>query len=435
MLPLLFMCFSPAHAQNLPPGTLPPDAQVEATPLAKAEANIAARKFADAQQQLLALTQQDPKDARALYDLGYVDEALHDDAAAATNYRAAIAADPKQFESQAALGLLLIDTDPTGATEALRTALTLTPATDADNARAEVLRALAHLDAAANPTAASDELVAAIKLTGETPQDTLLTAQIAAKLGDLADAESTYRRLLAATPNDPDTAYALANLLIREDRTTDAEPILTAAFQAHPQSVPLAAQLARVYELQGEDDKAIPLLEKQHAAHPQDAATTRMLADTYNRVNQAAQADELYQQLLLATPDDITLLTARGDSLIRQKKFGTAQEILQKADTLFLARPAALPATDDRVQLTGSLAFAASENAEYATVLTALDQRLQYAPETAVTLFLRATANDHLHHLPQARQFYQQFLAAAAGKYPNEEFEAKHRLIALKAEK
>jgi predicted Zn-dependent protease len=431
LLTAFFALSLPAQAQNLPAGTRPPDSTRETTPLAQAEDAIANQRFDEAKSKLLTITANEKNNARALYDLGYTEEALHDDTAAETTYRAAIAADPKSFEAHAALGMLLLQKDPTGARKELLAALPLTPAANIPAAKASVLRELANLDATVNPAVASDELLAAIHLTGETPQDTLLTAQIAEKLSDLPDAEATYRRVLAASPNDPDAAYALTGLLIREDKLADAEPVLTEALKAHPDDAPLTAQLARVYALQGADDKALPLLEQQHTQHPQNTATTRMLADAYNRTDNAAKADILYQSLLATSPDDIGLLTARGDSLIRQKKFAQAQDLLQHADALFLARPAILPANDDRVQLTGSLAFAASENNEPAIVLTALDQRALYAAETPATLFLRATAHDHLHHLALAKSFYTQFLATAGDKYPDETWEAKHRLVTL----
>jgi hypothetical protein len=33
--------------------------------------------------------------------------------------------------------------------------------------------------------------------------------------------------------------------------------------------------------------------------------------------------------------------------------------------------------------------------------------------------------------MKQAAEYYERFLAAAQGKYPNEEWQAKHRLVAL----
>jgi tetratricopeptide (TPR) repeat protein len=430
----------PLHAQ-LPAGTRSADSAVGTSPLSQAEDAIAAQHFDEAKKLLLVITAADPKDARSLYDLGYTDEALNDNVAAEAAYRAAIAADPKNFEAHAALGIQLEHRDPTESRKELAIAVELTPAANAAEAKARVLRKLAEIDtwdaAAANPSAASNELLAAIKLTSETPQDTFLTAQIAEKLGDLSDAEAAYRRALAADTTNFETLFDLSSVLIRENKLSNAKAILVPALQtAQPDGERLlVTQLARVYMLQGEDAKAVPLLEAQHKQYPGDPTLTRMLADVYSQTGDAPQADVLYQQLLAASPHDIELLSARGDTLIRQKKFIEAEDLLQKADALFLANPAALPSADDRVQLTGSLAFAASSNDQPTLVLTALDQRAHYAPETPATLFLRATAHDHLHHVPQARSFYTQFIAAAGDKYPNETWEAKHRLIALKTDK
>jgi Tfp pilus assembly protein PilF len=417
---------------QLPAGTSSADSTAAATPLSQAEDAIAAQHYDEAKRLLLAIT---PKDARVDYDLGFVDEALHDKTAAETDYRAAIAADAKNFEAHTALGMLLIDKDRAASISELETAVTLTPAANPASAKAGVLRTLAHLHADHEPAKASDELIAAIQLTSETKEDTELTGYIAGVLGDTADAEAAYRRILAKEPGDPETVYALSSVLIHEQKLDEAGTMLKSAYGAHPEFYPLSAQLARVYMLQGADDKAVPMLEDQHKQHPQDAAVTRMLADVYDRTGDAPHADTLYQQLLTATPNDINLLAARGDSLIRQKKFMEALAVLQKAATIFLARPAALPSTDDRAQLYGSLAFAASENGQPAAVLGALDQRVQYAPEIPSTLFLRATAHDHLHHVQQARSFYAQFITAAGDKYPDETWEAKHRLIALKTDK
>jgi hypothetical protein len=46
-------------------------------------------------------------------------------------------------------------------------------------------------------------------------------------------------------------------------------------------------------------------------------------------------------------------------------------------------------------------------------------------------LFLEATAHDKLHHTKQATDLYKQFLSVANGQFPDEEWEARHRLITL----
>jgi hypothetical protein len=42
-----------------------------------------------------------------------------------------------------------------------------------------------------------------------------------------------------------------------------------------------------------------------------------------------------------------------------------------------------------------------------------------------------ATAYDNLHQRKSAAEYYQKFLAAAQGNFPDQEWQAKHRLVAL----
>jgi hypothetical protein len=62
-----------------------------------------------------------------------------------------------------------------------------------------------------------------------------------------------------------------------------------------------------------------------------------------------------------------------------------------------------------------------------------LKERSTVLPDSASSLFLEATARDSLKQRKEAIVAYKAFLAAAAGKFPDEEFEARHRLIALES--
>ncbi len=73
----------------------------------------------------------------------------------------------------------------------------------------------------------------------------------------------------------------------------------------------------------------------------------------------------------------------------------------------------------------------AAANKDYQLALKALDDRAKYLPEIPATYFLRATTFDNLKAIPQAVEYYQRFLAADAGKFPDQEWQARHRLIAL----
>jgi hypothetical protein len=77
------------------------------------------------------------------------------------------------------------------------------------------------------------------------------------------------------------------------------------------------------------------------------------------------------------------------------------------------------------------LAFTASENKQYQVTLNALSMRSKYLSETPATYFLWATSYDSLHLSKPAQDYYRKFLTAADGKFPDQEWQAKHRLVAL----
>jgi hypothetical protein len=57
--------------------------------------------------------------------------------------------------------------------------------------------------------------------------------------------------------------------------------------------------------------------------------------------------------------------------------------------------------------------------------------RSKYLPDIPSTYFLWATSYDTLHDKAAAITYYQHFLEAAAGKYPNQEWQARQRLLVL----
>jgi tetratricopeptide (TPR) repeat protein len=110
-----------------------------------------------------------------------------------------------------------------------------------------------------------------------------------------------------------------------------------------------------------------------------------------------------------------------GRLLLNQHKFPEAQQELLVAIQL---KPGLGPAY-------GDLAAAANENKNYELVIKALDARAQLLPELPIGYFLRATAYDHLRQNKPAAENYHRFLETANGKYPDQEWQARHRLIAI----
>lgn len=404
-----------------------------AAKLRDAEAALDRGDFTEAAKTLKAFVADHPhltpeQTAQLQYDLGFADERTGADDEAATAYAAAIAAAPSMAEPRIALGLL--DARAGRAEKAhasLAAAANLPDA--APQLRARAFRALAQLDETANPAAAGDELLAAIKLTGETPADTALSASLAAHSGNATGAEAAYRRVLNSTPDDADAAAGLAHLLQKQGHSAEAEEVLAAPLKAHPGDPRLVSQMAALLAAQNKPGEAIPLLlqlrtDPQFAADP---ALTRQLARLYAVNNQNAEAETLFRSLLAAGPPDPATLDDFGSVLVRQQKYAEAEQVLAKAVSL----RDKFPTPADFGDAAGHLAFAASKNAHPEAVLQALALRATVLPNTGPSLFLEATAHDTLHQYKEAIKAYRAFLAIAAGQFPDQEFQARHRLVAL----
>jgi len=389
--------------------------------LTDAEAAIATSDWKAAEAKLDSWLAAHPADARALFDAGYVADAQNriDDAVAL--YRRAVEANPRLFEAHLFLGLLLAQQGKIDAARPELTAATqLDPGDAGTVAKARAWRALAEIDRGNDPAKASNDLLEALKLSPETPADTLLAAELANQAGKPDAAEAAYRRVLAKDANSAPANAGLAHLLIARKQYPEAEALLRTTLTQSPDDTALTAQLATV--LAAEDKaEALPLFHKLHAAHPSDAAITRMLAAVLDDAGDDAGSDKLYVALLAASPDDPALLVAHGQNLIRQLKYAEAFAAFDKATRL------------DAANADGwsGLAFAASRANQPSVTLHALTMRSKYLPDNPSTFFLWATAYDKLHQNAQAAAYYHHFLDSSAGKFPNQEWQARQRLILL----
>jgi predicted Zn-dependent protease len=186
-----------------------------------------------------------------------------------------------------------------------------------------------------------------------------------------------------------------------------------------------AVQLGRVLAAEGKYDDAIAELEPEAKRVSGDAGLQRDLADLYELAKKYDLAEAAYRGLLTGNPNDAALHQGLGKALLEQKKFdGAEREFL----TAVKIKP-------DFGEVYGDLAFAAGENKDYPTAIKALDTRAKYLPEEPITYFLRASAYDHLKDVKRASANYHLFLKVAGGKYPEQEWQAQHRLIAIEPKK
>jgi tetratricopeptide (TPR) repeat protein len=394
--------------------------------VADAEAAIVKSDWKSAETKLDTWISSHPTDARALFDAGYVADEQNrlDDAAGL--YRRATEADSQSFEAHLSLGLLLARQGKRDqARPELVDATKLDPGQAGPVLKARAWRALAEIDKpgpenTGNATEASDDLLEALKLSPETPADTLLAASLAESTGQYDAAKAAYQRLLAKDPTSAPANAGLAHLLIVGKQYPEAETVLHTALAQAPDDPGLNAELATVLAAQDKAE-ALPLLQNLHAAHLQDQSITRMLADVMVQAGDSAGSDALYMRLLAAHPDDSDLLIAHGQNLIRMLKYSLAFVTFDKATRLD-------PANGDGWS---GLAFAASKTGQPAVALHALTMRSKFLPEVPSTYFLWATSYDTMHDKEQAISYYRHFLDSAAGKFPDQEWQARQRLLLL----
>jgi tetratricopeptide (TPR) repeat protein len=393
--------------------------------LGKAEDLIQKQQYSDAEALLRKVVAGDPGNYVAWFDLGFAENALGktDDAIAA--YRKSVSAKPDVFESNLNLGLELARSGQAEAEQFLRAATQLKPTNHVAEGKARAWVSLAHVLEKSNPAEAVAAYHQAAALEPKDPEPRLSAGLLFEKQQKFADAEQEYKAALAIDPASGDAATGLANIYMAGRRLPEAAAALEKVVAARPDDASAHLQLGRVLAAEGKNEEAVQQLETAARLAPADSSMQRELADLYAEAGKNEQAVTAYRALVAAHPDQADLRRGLGESLLREKKFGEAQQEFLSAVKL---KP-------DMGEAYGDLAFAASENKDYGLTLKALDARVKYLPEIPVTYFLRASAYDHLRDVRKAAVNYHLFLNTANGKYPDYEWQAKHRLIALEPKK
>ena len=270
----------------------------------------------------------------------------------------------------------------------------------------------------------------ALKLRPKEPNLHLALGAVLEQQKDEKGAEGEYQQALelgSPTGNSGlgDAVIALANLYTRQKRFADADAMLRKLAIAQPDSAVVHVQLGRVLAAESKYDEAAIELASGIQLAPGDASAIRDLADVYTLGKKYAEAEPLYRQLLITKPGDADLHHALGKSLLNQHKFPEAQ-------SEFLA---AVKLKPDFGGAYGDLATAANENKDYPLTIRALDARAKLLPELPFGYFLRATAFDHLRDYKNAALNYHKFLEVADGKSPDQEWQARHRLITIEPKK
>ena len=393
--------------------------------LTEAENDIEKKDYAAAEPLLKKVVTADSANFQAWFDLGFVDNAMGKTDEAIAAYRKSVAAKPDVFESNLNLGLLLAKNGQPDAEQFLRAATVLKPTANVDEGHLRAWISLARVLESSKPDEAVEAYKQAAALAPKDPEPHLAAGALLERANHFAGAEQEYKLALAMDPNSSDALTGLANIYMRGQRFPEAAEALAKLIALHPDNAAAHLQLGRVLAAEGKNDDAIAELEATSKLAPGDVTLQRDLATLYTTIKKYAQAETLYRSLLAGHPNDPDLHHELGVALLNQKKYADAEQEFLSAVKL---KPDFGPAY-------GDLAVAASENKNYALAIKAADARAKFMPEIPVSYFLRASAYDHLRDYKLAAENYHKFLEVANGQYPDQEWQARHRLIAIEPKK
>jgi len=401
--------------------------RIDDTPpeIAQAEDAIQKNDFTAAETLLKKAIEKDPKNYQAWFDLGFVLNRLGRVEDSIHAYRQSVAAKPEVFETNLNLGLMLVRFNSPEAERYLRAATGLKPTDHVEEGQARAWLALAHLLENAKPEDALQAYRKASELTPKDPEPHLSAGLLHERQKEFSDAEAEYKQVLTLDAHSTEAAIGLTNIYMKSARLSDAEPLLRQLATDRPDDGGVHLQLGRVLAAQDKKDDAIAEIQIALKLAPADSDAQRELAELLVQSKKLPDAEKIYRDLITLHPSDAELHGQLGEVLLHERKFPEAQ---QEFMTTIKLKP-------DFGAAYGSLAVAANENQNYALTIKALDVRDKLQPEIPMSYFLRATALDHLRDYKQAAQYYHRFLDSASGKYPNEEWKARHRLVWIESKK
>ena len=388
----------------------------------QAEAEIAGNRFAQAEPLLQQAVAKDPKDFQAWYDLGFVQNALHKNTDAISDYEKSVELNPAIFESNLNLGLLLAKQgENVRAVKYLRAATRLQPSSQAQTSIAQAWLALGNALQNNDAAQALEAYRHASQLGPQDPLPHFFSAQLLEKQEHLEQAQSEYKQAASLGSGEEKRAAlsGLVNTAIARRSPDQAESALRDYLRENPGDGTAHLLLGRILATENKNQEALAELES--ANNGSGPEVQREKAELLAGLQQYEEAAAIYKKLVEQNPQDARLRHQYGIMLMKQHHFDVAQSELL----------AALKLDPSMVAAYGDLAVTASENQQYPLAIQVLDARAKIVPETAATHFLRATAYDHLRQYPLATAEYRQFLAVADGKHPDQEWQARHRLVAI----
>jgi tetratricopeptide (TPR) repeat protein len=357
----------------------------------------------------------DPKDYTAHFNLALAYGMLHKDEEGVAEYRKTLELKPGLYEAQLNGGILLMRrTDPAAALPLFEGAAQQKP---------QEYRPRYYLAEAQFQTGALDQAEAsyhlALELDPKSANSELGLAHVLAQQGKLPDADPHFRRAAELEPKYRDYLLELASLYEQAKQPGEAVKI----YREFPDNMAAQEHLGQLMLENKQYADAIPRLELAFGKDPTQANRTA-LAAAYLFAGQLDKALPLLEQAVAAEPSNFDLRMMYARALRDRKQFPQAANQFYAAAKLKPSEIKPWSELGGMLYMTG----------EYQTALAAFDKARDLGQDTPGNWFLHAIILDKLRQLKPAVEAYQRFLSMSQGKNPDQEFQARHRLITLQKE-
>ena len=394
--------------------------------VAKSQAAMDRKDFAEAARICADYLSKNPEDAAVHFQLGYAETALGKPEEAAAEYRKATELDPKMGPAFLNLGLTLLDSKTQDSDKSLGESIEALEEADElmpDQARVKYALGLA-FERTAKVQDAIEKFHEALKLDAHQFPAQLELARLLFVASQFEASEREYRKAIALQPNSGPATYGLTECLLKEKKPSEAAAELAAYLQLAPKDVDARLEHASVLSDLGRNDEALAELDRAAALRPETTSTLKLRSLVEFRLQDETAALATLRKLEAATPDDPDVHARIGHLLLEKKDYQGASKELAVA---FAADPA-------QTQVVRDLLAANYLGGNYPAALDLLDLLSKRETLSNGSWFVRANCYDKLGKKKEALDAYRKFLELNAGQTNDEYFLASARARTLDRE-
>ena len=372
-------------------------------------------RYEAAVQALTKAVAADPKDYYSHFTLALAYGALRKDTEAIAEYRKTLELKPSLYEAELNAGMMLVrDKEPAEALPLLEDAVRQKPG----ELRPQFYMAEALLETGA-PERAEESFRAALAIDPKSPESNLGMAQALARQGKLAEAAPVFRRAIELDPSYRNALLELARLYDKNNQPAEA----IAIYKEFPGNGAASERLGQLLVESKQYAEGVSRLEAAYAKDP-SAANRNLLAQAYILNGQREKALPLLEKSVSAEPGNFDIRMAYARELRDLRRFPEAAAQFQAAAR---AKPGDSMAWSE-------LAAVLYMTGDAGNALAAIDRARELGEDTPGNWFFRAMILDKAKQLKPALEAYQKFLAASAGKFPDQEFQARQRARIIQKE-